>query len=176
MRQLQRQRSACNVGGRILEAEQRFQLNLPGAAVSCLQEPETLGTFRGAQTRPERAKHDCFSLPTPRAAVTLSAGRPDNSGVRLASGLQRALPSARPAPSYLPTLSSPRAAGGGAGEERVAISFPQTKAAWDARVVSRIQHPLQGRRSRNLDPRVNLSRPGMDPDGGCFAPQFPFSD
>lgn len=144
-----------------------------------MQEPGTLDAFCGSETRPERANPDCFSLPPAWAAVTLSAGLPDNSGVWLASGPQRALPSAHPAPSYLPTLSSPRAAGGGAGEERVAISFPQTKAAWDARVVRRIQHPLQGPRYRNLDPWVNLSRPGMDPDiacSGCFAPQFPFSD
>lgn len=43
MRQLQRQKSACSLGGNILEAEQWFQLKLPGAALSRSPEPGSPG-------------------------------------------------------------------------------------------------------------------------------------
>lgn len=57
----------------------------------------------------------------------------------------------------------------------MATSLPQTQAAWDMKVLRRTQHTPRGLGSGGQDLRVNLTRPGMDPEsseGGCCSPRI----
>lgn len=74
------------------------------------------------------------------------------------------LPSA-PRGLTAPTLSSLRwgRSDRGTGEEGVATSLPQAEAAWDASVLS-APNTLPSPGFRNLDRRVNLTCPEVDPD------------
>lgn len=131
MRQPQRQTSACSLGGGILEAAQRFQFNLLGAAATS---PERCGELLTGT----RARQPQLLLPDRTAELCPARRRRGRREGELRAGVVLRPPRAglRPDPT-LPRRSGRRDRGGACGHQPPPGSGPGLRASSGAACTSR---------------------------------------